>query len=447
MTEPTVTRQTGASSSTQSRLQRYLQMLFMRRALSERTLLKQRAKIERERIKNGLPHCLDIFIQIDDPYSYLLLQALNQVQDKLNCEFRLHLTHGVDGNNNPEPTLLKNLALTDAHWVAPGYGLIFPESEAPTPAATAAATVAAARCLESTQVKVADLLAVIQALWSGDSFSLPSEQEQQQAAQQVEAGTARQKKMGHYAGAMIHYGGEWYWGVDRLYHLEHRLCSLGIYAHPLFDRPAVIPPSEPAEGYQLEFYLSLRSPYSAICFDAVCDWADSAGVTLVLKPVLPMVMRGVTLSRAKGLYIMKDCAREARTLNKQGYGNFYDPIGEGVIRGFSIYPLATAMGKERAYLKSFMDGAFCEGVNSLSDRGLRNIVERSGLPWQAAQEALQTPNWGAPLEQNRKDMYAWGSWGVPSFRLIAPDERVVAQAWGQDRLWRLSQVLASDMQT
>ena len=73
MTEPTLTRQTGASSSTQSRLQRYLQMLFMRRSLSERTLLKQRAKIERERIKNGLPHCLDIFIQIDDPYSYLLL--------------------------------------------------------------------------------------------------------------------------------------------------------------------------------------------------------------------------------------------------------------------------------------------------------------------------------------------------------------------------------------
>ena len=170
MTEPTLTRQTGASSSTQSRLQRYLQMLFMRRSLSERTLLKQRAKIERERIKNGLPHCLDIFIQIDDPYSYLLLQALNQVQDKLDCEFRLHLTSGVSGNNNPEPTLLKELALKDARWVAPGYGLLFPDSEAPTQAATAAATVAAARCLESTTVKVADLLAVIQALWSGDSF-------------------------------------------------------------------------------------------------------------------------------------------------------------------------------------------------------------------------------------------------------------------------------------
>jgi hypothetical protein len=51
MTEPTLTKQTGASSSTQSRLQRYLQMLFMRRALSESTLLKQRAKIERERLK------------------------------------------------------------------------------------------------------------------------------------------------------------------------------------------------------------------------------------------------------------------------------------------------------------------------------------------------------------------------------------------------------------
>ena len=24
---------------------------------------------------------------------------------------------------------------------------------------------------------------------------------------------------------MFHYGGEWYWGVDRLYHLEQRLAA------------------------------------------------------------------------------------------------------------------------------------------------------------------------------------------------------------------------------
>ena len=29
------------------------------------------------------------------------------------------------------------------------------------------------------------------------------------------------------SGAMFHYGGEWYWGVDRLYLLERRLAELG----------------------------------------------------------------------------------------------------------------------------------------------------------------------------------------------------------------------------
>ena len=35
-------------------------------------------------------------------------------------------------------------------------------------------------------------------------------------------------EMKHYSGAMFYYGGEWYWGADRLYLLEQRLAALGV---------------------------------------------------------------------------------------------------------------------------------------------------------------------------------------------------------------------------
>ena len=33
------------------------------------------------------------------------------------------------------------------------------------------------------------------------------------------SGNNLRNKLGHYSGAMFYYEGEWYWGVDRLYHL------------------------------------------------------------------------------------------------------------------------------------------------------------------------------------------------------------------------------------
>ena len=48
-----------------------------------------------------------------------------------------------------------------------------------------------------------------------------------------------------------------------------------------------------------------------------------------MRPVLPMVMRGLPVTRKKGSYIFKDVAREARA-NGVSFGNFYDPIGKPV---------------------------------------------------------------------------------------------------------------------
>ena len=72
--------------------------------------------------------------------------------------------------------------------------------------------------------------------------------------------------------------------------------------------------------------------------------ATETGVELVVRPVLPMVMRGVPVSREKGLYIFTDAAREALE-SGVAFGRFYDPVGEPVRRCYSLYPWACEQGK------------------------------------------------------------------------------------------------------
>ena len=45
---------------------------------------------------------------------------------------------------------------------------------------------------------------------------------------------------------MFYYGGEWYWGVDRLYHLEQRLGELGLDGD--HTSPMLAPRQEPNWG-------------------------------------------------------------------------------------------------------------------------------------------------------------------------------------------------------
>jgi 2-hydroxychromene-2-carboxylate isomerase len=151
-----------------------------------------------------------------------------------------------------------------------------------------------------------------------------------------------------------------------------------------------------------------------------------------------MVMRGVPVTRQKGMYIFGDTAREARAAGVD-FGRFYDPIGEPVRRGYSLYPWACEQGKGVEYFSAFLRCAFAEGINLNNDRGLRKVVERAGLDWATARRLVGRPGWEAMLEENRLAMYESGLWGVPSFRLLDETGAQLLALWGQDRLWVIAQ--------
>ena len=423
---------------------RWLSSAFLRRLVRESHLVAQRAKVERVRRRAGAPHRVEYFHQVDDGYSHLAAQLLAPLGQNYDVELVCHLVAGPSGRNAPEPTLLLDLSRYDAAKIAPHYGLTFPEHAARPSAervelATRILAGAPAERFASLAPQVGD------ALWAGGDGALAALAEQHPPADantaqaSVAAGVRRREALGHYSGAMFHYGKEWYWGVDRLYHLEHRLIELGAgkgAAGLLAPRPAIeAGPLTDDGALTLEIYPSVRSPYTSLIFASAVDFAERAGVKMVLRPVLPMVMRGVPATRAKGFYIFQDAAREARALGLKGWGNFQDPIGEPTRRCYSLYPWAARQGRGAALLDAFMRAAFHDGVNTNTERGMRHVVEAAGLPWGEAKALIGNGDWEDEIEANRLAMYGCGLWGVPSFRLLDPEGDTLLAVWGQDRLW------------
>jgi 2-hydroxychromene-2-carboxylate isomerase len=436
--------QGGAATMDPSALMRWLTSMFMNRVVSTKRLEKKRIKAEKHRQANNQPHVVEYFHQVDDGYSHLAAQALGALTERYNIDLQCHLVSGSIGENAPEPDLLIDLSRYDASKIAPYYGLVFPQNR-DAPSAKLLEMTKSILAGFSSQDFVTHTATVGNALWSGsetvlqalaEQFGLTSDSE---VNAKHDLGNARRGSLKHYSGAMFYYGGEWYWGVDRLYHLEQRLHALGADRSP--DTPKIMPKQDVSVGklrdngsLTLELFGSVRSPYTAIVFDRVLALAETTGVTLNVRPILPMVMRGVSATREKGIYIFTDAAREARASNVP-YGDFYDPIGEPARRCYSLYPWACSQGKGNALLSSFLSAAFAQGINTNNDRGLRQVVENAGLDWASAKQIVGQDGWQEILEDNRLAMYDSGLWGAPSFRLLDADKNVVLALWGQDRLW------------
>jgi 2-hydroxychromene-2-carboxylate isomerase len=363
---------------------------------------KRRELAEAKRRKAGAPHRVEYFHQHDDPYSHLAQQVLPALQQRYDIELVVHQIRASGGKNQPELAMLDAWARRDAELIAPHYGL-FPPSQ-----------------MTDRQVTIPD-------------------------AATLDAGSARLAKLGHYSGAMFHYGGEWFWGVDRLFYLEQWLRDSGACRDPalpyICPRPAIDVGGVDAGNLTLDFYPSLNSPYTAIIYDRTIAIARECGVRLNHKPVLPMVMRGVPATPRKGAYIVFDAKREGEHLGTR-FGPVLFPVGEPTRQIYSLFPWARTVGKDKdiALLSAALRLAWTEAAPLHTMKGMRQAVARAGLDWTEAQRQLGSDGWKELTARNQVEMTEeLGLWGVPSYRLRGggPDEQDLS-VWGQDRLWLIA---------
>ena len=425
----------------------WLRRLMSRRVLGPEAnaavIQKRRKKAEARRRRRGEPHVVHYFHQLDDPYSHLTAQVLATFAARYDIELRVHLIRASGGASQPELEKLAVWARRDAELIAPHLGLSFPGQADTVPMSEHQLLAGRALAAGSDDTRIGGIAAVSDALWAGDEGALAGLAESGASPSELDAaldaGSALIARLQHYSGATFFYGGEWYWGVDRLFHLEQRLRELGACREP--EAPLIAPRPTPdvtgvdASGLRLDFYPSLNSPYTSIVFDRTIALKEACGIEFHHKPVLPMVMRGVPAPRPKARYIVFDTKREG-DFEGVPFGNLIMPIGEPTRRAYSLLPWAMSQGRDEALMSSLLSHAFALGVGLHTDAGMRQAVEAAGLDWAEAQKVIGSEDWKAMVERNQDEMVdGLGLWGVPSYRLSGPENEPDLAVWGQDRLW------------
>lgn len=403
------------------------------------TLRNTRRRIARIR-RAGADGIVHYFHQTDDPYSHLAAQTLSPLTERYRIRLEPHIVPPPDDAAAPERVRLKSYALRDAACVARRYGLAYPNSASELNSETTAAANAqlAKAIADGGFAESAPSISV--ALWQGAASNAPALGEDATARMMAE-GDALRRSLGHYLSGMFYFDGEWYWGVDRLHHLETRLRHEKLVRVPAL--PRIAPYQEmaldgaPATGAKptIEFWFSFRSPYSYIAAPRLHKLAAHYGAEVRWRFILPMIMRGLPVPPAKTRYIMLDVKREAELL-RIPYGTMVDPRGEGIHRALAVLHHAIQMGKGAAYAESGLAAAFTDGIDMATDKGLMWTAKRAGLSEADVEAALADESWRPVAEENRKALFDAGLWGAPTYRVNGGPAY-----WGQDRLWLLEEDL------
>jgi 2-hydroxychromene-2-carboxylate isomerase len=389
----------------------------------------------RQRLTSA-PSRLDFYFDIADPMSYLTAQAVARLIAIYPVELGFHVITPPAFDVNPAPGLRAMHLVRDAQLIAQYWNVEFAAHKEADPGMVRdVGSVLIRERPAAEQLRAANELGA--ALWTGDKKKLGTlllaygTESSNAVAPSLNANYAELRKAGHYQGAMLHYGGTWYWGIDRLPYLEAALASdLAITTAPVV---APRPPSERGplklsdKPLSCELWFSFGSPYSYLALEQIEQILAPWGVPLVPKPILPMVMRGLPMPPIKRMYIARDVKREADRLGVP-FGELCDPLGPGIHHCQAIAHWAAQRGQLMAFARSAMRGIWTEALDVAEYVDLRHIVERAGLPWAEARTAIGNPEATRAAQAHEAELAVHHLWGVPALRC---GDFV---AWGQDRL-------------
>ncbi|KXS17967.1 thioredoxin-like protein [Gonapodya prolifera JEL478] len=472
------------------RLTPYIAELF-----TSETLLTARDTVaDLKRTIFQTPHALTVYLQLDDPHSYLLAQALLKlaIQFEPGTLVNVRIVGPPEEGSTVDQSTWAEWASRDCSVVAPVFDLEFPRDSttpAPSDVATAQSLAAALELKISTaegspllhlsnvvQIMAAlrssspsSALTTLQETYGLDSTSTPTTET---VTHLLHTNTQERSKKGHYASAMVEYGGRWFWGIDRLELLFLRLSQAGALkkdterkingatdadlAHALLP-VSVLPfrphlarlPQTPTPGsgsapVVLDVFWSIRSPYSYVFLARTLPkllrrlgTVNKCQVNLRLVP--PMVTRGVPLSPVKRLYITTDaslCARRSLV----PFGRISDPLAHWHRVAAVVYE-ARKMGMrcEWELVLSVMRGLWAQGLDAASDAALVDVAQRYGIASSDARKAIEEAErddaaWRKDVSDNLSALTERGLWGVPSF-VVRGGGGYECAMWGQDREW------------
>lgn len=386
--------------------------------------------------QNRLRH-IDVFVALDDPHSYVLLKVLPKFCQDFELKAHIHLVHHRQADMFPEEVMWSKWAMQDATDLAHLYQLYLP----PNYPQHSQIRLAQSYWAQNIPQTPRQALQHFDQLWLDQGIPACNAS----AQPMLRANEQRLKNLGHYLPASIYYGEQWYWGLDRLEHLESRLMSLGLhtpdYQGGQYQRTWENFCHKPANVVRekhlpIELFFSMRSPYSHIALKRCHKLAEHYGIPLKIKPVMPMLMRQMAVPKNKTRYIFFDAVRESKKLNIP-YGKVADPLGKGVENTYAIWHFANQQGKGNAFLLAISHLVNAQGVSANFHNGLKQACQQIGLSWSEAKQALSRSAWRDEVQRNLNQLYEYGLWGVPSIHYQG------TQVWGQDRIWCIENALVA----
>ncbi len=404
---------------------------------STRLKLRRLAYGARRRITRA-PLVAHYFHRVDDPYAQLMVQAVPELMDRFGLKVIPHVVERLPAVMYPDPARYEALSVLDAFRLARLYGLGLP-SEATVPDRLSVQM--CARYLASITDKdsffsQAEELGSL--LWRRDARAI----QQRCAVAQMDDEPLREaerllSKLGQYTSGSLYFEGEFYPGLDRLDHLEARLSKIvGTTSRPRFDATRrwreTLAAGPSIAGKSIEFFFSVRSPYSYLAINELIELRRISDVQIRLRPVLPMLMRGMAVTQTKGLYIVFDVAREAR-LKAIPFGSLAE-VGEPIRRAMAVGMAIADVDQQLTFYESFMRSTWAEGKTGLEPATMARALKAADIaPGDIT--PLAPAAWEAQEDRNRSDMLRIGGWGVPTF--YAGGQTF----WGQDRLWAVIEAL------
>ena len=407
---------------------------------------KTRAAFEAERKDSQEPHTVIYFHKVDDPYSALTIEFV----EKIATSFDVLLQPVLVGEENPEtihePNMYGDYCLRDVNIISDYYGVTFSSKSYPEKDLVNLANSILTAVDESDFISLAKK--VSKALWAHDQktleeLSIKHVASPDEVLKKLQLGNAIRDDKDYYFGSAFYYGKELYWGLDRINYLEERLDELGLRKYSMHESICVpnlkAPDTLKSEHkFNLYYYPSLNSPYTFVSVKGVQEIKDRYPINLITKPVLPMLMRKMTIPNSKVKYIISDAAREGLKKNNP-IGKIYSPIGKPARKAYSIFPIINEAGKGFEYINELLQASFYDGINIGEDDYLKYTVEKLGLYWDIISKKLGNNDWKKVLDNNLKDMYSGKCWGVPSFKITDANDDNPFYVWGQDRMWLLKE--------
>ncbi|MEO0368619.1 MAG: disulfide bond formation protein DsbA, partial [Pseudomonadota bacterium] len=155
-------------------IKRLLAPTLIQRYFSQGRRDRLRRRVEKKRVRQGKAHQVTVYLRINDAYSYVLLQVLEDLQQRLDIEYEFRTVLSLQADMYPAPELWNKNAFDDGQYFSELYAgeIDFPANAPSSSDAEDAALTAQLLHWELQPNYLQNALSLFKAYWNNDEEGL-----------------------------------------------------------------------------------------------------------------------------------------------------------------------------------------------------------------------------------------------------------------------------------